>query len=347
VCYIAGVNVGAGRAPLGAEQDAAARIEARARELGFDRMGFASAAEPLTEDFARCARLVAQGWHGTMSYLAEQLDARRRVDGPEIVPGARTVISLAWCYHRAVAEELGDPPLARLIARYARGRDYHGFLRKRLGALAAFVRSLGPGVQARAFCDTGPVLERAWAARAGLGFVGHNAMLLAPGLGSYLLLGEVVTTLALPPGRPVEPQCGSCRACLEACPTGALVAPRIVDPRRCVAYVTTELRAAVPDELRRAVGEHLFGCDRCQEACPHNAGATVAALDPGPARPLERWARLGLPELVALDEEGWRSLSRGTALRRVPAWALARNARLVAARQAALAARACGTPWSS
>jgi epoxyqueuosine reductase len=329
----------ADRFPSGTPQELAQRVRARARELGFDRVGFADATTPLVEDFDRYAELVARGWHGAMSYLGRQPELRRSVARPELVAGARTVICLGWGYRRHPHEDAADPPLARRIARYARGRDYHGFLRRRIDQLAAFVRGLASGTLARAFCDTGPVLERAWAARAGIGFVGRNHMLIAPGLGSYLLLGEVVTTLTLPADEPhAEEPCGDCRACIVACPTAALVAPGMLDPRRCVAYVTTELREAVPPELREAVSERLFGCDRCQEVCPHNGPSAADPLDPGPARPLARWGRVRVEELVTLEDERWRVLARGTALRRVPAWAMARNAQLLAARLATEAA---------
>jgi epoxyqueuosine reductase len=166
--------------------------------------------------------------------------------------------------------------------------------------------------------------------RAGLGFVGHNCLLIAPRLGSYLLIGEVVTTLELPPGRPIAARCGDCRACLDACPTSALVAPRTIDPRRCLAYLTIELREPIPPALREATSERLFGCDRCQEVCPHNGVDARPSLDPEPSRPLRRWSRLGLRDMVVLDEEGWTATARGTALCRVPAWVMARNALLVA-----------------
>src|SRR5262249_18003347 len=150
----------------------------------------------------------------------------------------------------------------RMIARYARGRDYHNGVRKKLRRLAAFVRGLG--ADARPLIDDAPILERAWAARAGLGFVGKNGMGIVPGTGSLLALGEGVTTLALTPDTPIDERCGTCTRCLDACPTHAFTRPFVLDARRCVSYLTIEKRGAIEDSLREGVGEHLFGCDDCQ-----------------------------------------------------------------------------------
>lgn len=307
----------------------AAAIRARARELGFDVVAFARADRPLDDDHARFADFVADGMHGEMSYLADHVAARRRLDGEAILAGARTVVCLARRYDR---DDAADPPLARRIARYARGQDYHGFLKKRLDKLAAFLRR--DGERARALCDTAPVLERAWARRAGLGFVGKNGMLIVPGQGSLCLLGEVVTTLAVEDdayGVPMGERCGACTACLDACPTEAFPRPFVLDPRRCVSYWTIESRALPPESLWDGLGEHLFGCDRCQTACPYNHLPAPSAERTRPFAPHARWSETELGELVALDEAGWDRLSRGTPVRRATRFGLRRNAILLAA----------------
>lgn len=304
----------------------AREVRERARALGFDAVGIASADPPLDLDHQRLSTFLAAGWHGEMSYLADTAPLRLRVDRPEILAGARSVVCLARRYDRNAADEQRDPGLARLIARYARGRDYHGFLRKRLNRLAATIRALAPGAEARAFCDTGPLLERAWAARAGLGFVGKNGLLIVPGQGSYVLLGEVVTSIELPPDEPVTAGCGACTACLEACPAAALVAPQVLDARRCISYATIELRGRLPAAPSEAVAERLFGCDRCQEVCPHNHSLARPAADSAPFQPLPSWSTVGLGELCALDEARWRSLAAGSPLRRLSPRELARNA---------------------
>jgi len=306
-------------------------IARHAHSLGFDAVGFARADVELTTDVARYTEFVDRGMHGDMGYLAEHRGVRARVDTSAILQGARTVVCLARRYDRGDAEQ-SDPPLMRRVARYARGRDYHGFVRKRLQKLAAFVRGLGEAVAARALCDTAPVLERAWASRAGLGFVGKNGMLIIPGQGSYCLLGEVVTTLELGRyGTPIGERCGSCRACLDACPTDAFDAAFVLDPRRCIAYATIEARSSPPPELWPAMGEHLFGCDDCQQVCPYNHIGPPPPAQTRPFEPLERWQTLSLEQLLELDEAGWRTLTQGSPLRRATRLGMARNALMLAA----------------
>jgi epoxyqueuosine reductase len=326
------------------------QVRAEARALGFDAVGIARAGPDVTldRDVAHYETFVAAGMHGEMGWLAKYARVRERLDGEGILPGARSVVCVARRYPFGEAEPRearekakGHATLAHGIARYARGRDYHAFLRRRLRRLATFVRSLGaPGgawphpVEARPLCDEEPVLERAWAARAGLGFVGKNGMLIVPGLGSMVLLGEVVTTLELEANAaPMSERCGACTRCLDACPTSAFDAPFVLDPRRCVSYLTIEHRSAIPVELRAGVGTHLFGCDDCQTVCPFNAGTGARAPthdhDGDPFAPLERWSRLSLEDLLTMDEVQWQALGEGTPLRRAGRAGLARNAAIV------------------
>jgi epoxyqueuosine reductase len=306
-----------------------------ASELGFQAVGIARANVALDDDIARYDAFVAAGMQGEMSWLAKHREPRARLDGDAVLPGAQSVVCLARRYQRSRDQEAGDPEVARSIARYARGRDYHKFLRKRVRRLATFVRSLGSPespVHARPLCDDAPVLERAWAARAGLGFVGKNGLLIVPGVGSMVLLGEVVTTLALSPDSPMTERCGSCTRCLDACPTGAFAAPFVLDARRCISYLTIEHRSSIPVELRTAVGSHLFGCDDCQLVCPFNASAGLRgsrAERTDPFVPLERWSVVDLQSLLAIDEGSWRELSEGSPLRRAGRTGLARNAAIV------------------
>jgi epoxyqueuosine reductase len=309
-----------------------AAIVERALELGFDQVCFAEVEPPPDEDHRRFRDYVASGRHGTMGYLARGLEARARVDGTAILAGARSVICVARSYHRPTEALATDRGIAPLIARYARGLDYHAFMRAGLRALARFVMQLGRGARARGLCDTAPVLERAWAARAGVGFVGKSNMLISPTHGSELLLGEVVTDLRLAPTSPVEPGCGACTMCLDACPSGALVAPFQLDARRCVSYLTIEHRGPVAAELESAAGTSLFGCDRCQLGCPYNGPRCVGARDAGPFRPMAAWHELGLADLVDQAEPLWRERSRGSPLARLDAHRIARNALHVAHR---------------
>jgi epoxyqueuosine reductase len=331
------------------------QVKRVARSLAFDAVGIARAGPGATldEDVARWDAFTEAGMHGEMAWLARHREARLRLDGDEVLAGARSVVCVARRYARpSPGLSFGAPAtngstdgsgVVDGIAAYARGQDYHRFMRRRLRRLATYLRSLGTPeapVRARPLCDDAPVLERAWASRAGLGFIGKNGMLIVPGMGSMVMLGEVVTTLGLEPDPPITERfterCGSCTRCLEACPTDAFVAPLVLDPRRCVAYLTIEHRSAVPHELREGVGRHLFGCDECQTVCPFNAGAGARApvrTDSGDGRdpfaPLERWSRLSLEYLLSLDEAGWRAVSEGTPLKRAGRVGLARNAAIV------------------
>jgi len=326
------------------------QIRAAARRLGFDAVGITHA-NRLESDFSRYEAFIDAGMHGEMGWLARHRSVRERIDNDGILAGAKSVICVARRYGRN--RQSGNAPLTATIARYARGHDYHGFLRRRLRRLATFVRSLGTAdrpVKARPLCDEEPVLERAWAARAGLGFIGKNGMLIVPGLGSMVLLGEVVTTLELDEGRLDEAaqrapgavhreevlweqRCGSCTRCLDACPTHAFVAPFVLDARRCVSYLTIEHRSAIAPELRDGLAGHLFGCDDCQTACPFNAGtgaqAPLSETDGDPFAPLERWSLRTLESLLALDDESWAAAFRGTPLKRAGRAGIARNAAIV------------------
>jgi epoxyqueuosine reductase len=298
-------------------------VHERAQALGFAHVGVASAAQSIEPDFGRYQAFIEAGMHGTMGYLAEAQEARRRVDTDAILKGARSIVCVAESYAGVLPTE-GDEGIVRHIARYARGGDYHNHLRRRVRKLAAFMRTLGEATRARPMTDDAPVLERAWAARAGLGFVGKNGLLIVPGLGSFVLLGEVVTTLELAPGTPMAERCGSCTLCLESCPTQAFDRAFVLDPRRCIAYLTIELRGAMPIERRLGVGEHLFGCDICQEACPYNRARDGEV--PPRYLPLERWRELSLEELVDLGEERFWALTEGSPLKRATRQGLARNA---------------------
>ena len=299
------------------------RIIDRARLLGFDAVGIARADEPLGIEHDRYLAFIEGGKHGNMDYLAANPDARRRLDSEAILARAKSVICLARSYRRPPGEQAADPPLAQLCASYARGHDYHNHLRKKLRALARFVRTLGSDVQARPLCDEEPVLERAWAARAGLGFVGKNGLVIVPGQGSFVLLGEVVTTLALPPDTPMAERCGSCTRCLDRCPTQAFSAAFVLDPRRCVAYLTIE--DPLGDSARPDAGEHLFGCDDCQTVCPYNRGEVNAGRTQS-FEPLPAFRGRSLADVVAFDDDGFRAFTTGSPLFRATRAGLAKNA---------------------
>jgi epoxyqueuosine reductase len=311
------------------------RVRALGLALGFERVGFAPAAPAPRNGFLR--EWLARGYAGEMAYLARRVE--ERIDARRLVRGARTLIVVALRYARERSPSRSDCR----IARYAGGDDYHDVLRQRLDAFEHGIEALvGAPVNSRSYVDTGPVLERAAGARAGLGWIGKHTLLIDRALGSYFFLGVVITDLALP-GDPEEPDhCGSCRACLDACPTAAFPEPYVLDASRCLSYTTIELRGAVPEALRRAQGDWVFGCDICQEVCPWNgraerraeaASAASASLRSRLApRPALEAATLAW--LLDLDEDAWRAATRRTALRRAKHRGLLRNALVAAGNRA-------------
>jgi epoxyqueuosine reductase len=244
-------------------------------------------------------------------------DPSRRADPTAVLPAARTVISVALGYYRgdwpaAPSEESGAP--RGRIARYAWGRDYHKRLKKKLLRLAAAIGELTPAARTLAYVDTGPVLDRGWAERAGLGWIGKNTNVILKGRGSWSFLGEILTDLVIPPDPPARNYCGRCARCIAACPTGAIVGPYELDARRCISYLTIEHRGPIPLALRPAIGTRIFGCDDCQEVCPWNRFATRTANPDFSERPEQQTPEL-IP-LLNLDLSSFAVRYQGTALRR-------------------------------
>jgi epoxyqueuosine reductase len=300
-------------------------IAAIARELGFARAAIVPVEPPRRH--ALYASWLAAGHAGDMAYLARPDHVEPRGDLHALLDSARSLVVVALAYDRADPV----PPESLLrgrIARYARGEDYHLVMRDKLVLLAdRLARELGAPVASRPCVDSAPVLEREWAERAGLGFIAKNTMLIAPGLGSYVVLGELLVDAALAPtapDAPPKPRCGSCSACLDACPTGAFVDAYVLDARRCISYLTIEHHGVIPRELRAQMGTWVFGCDVCQEVCPFNAG-TGEGNDP---LLTPRSVEHALPDLIALAGKGanqLRQLVKRTAMRRVPREVMLRN----------------------
>lgn len=294
-----------------------AAVKDRARELGFDRTAVGPAAAP--PHGAAFEAWLGAGYAGTMTYLAR--GRADRLDPGRLLPGARSVVAVALSY-----KPRAEDPAWRGVAAYARGRDYHDVMRERLVSLADFVaHAAGSDVTSRVAVDTSAVLERDLAARAGLGWIGKNTNLLAPELGSLFFIGIVLTTAELAADETLPDRCGTCTACLDACPTRAFVAPYVLDARRCISYLTIEHRGAIDEPWRESVGEWLFGCDVCQDVCPWNAKAAPlreAAFEP--TAPLE-----SLAALLALSPEAFRARFRGSAMTRAKRGGLLRNAALV------------------
>jgi len=290
----------------------AGEIKQLGRDLGFAKLGIA--ATNLDADEARLERWLSLGRHGEMSYMERH--GRKRTRPAELVPGTVRVISARMSYWpdaaRDAREALADPTTG-YVARYALGRDYHKVLRRDLQRLADAIAQRVGEFGYRVFVDSAPVLEKALARDAGLGWIGKHTNLLDRD-GSWFLLGELYTDLPLPPDAPVTEHCGSCRACLDVCPTQAIVAPYEVDARRCISYLTIESRGSIPESLRAAIGNRIFGCDDCQLFCPWNKFARPTTVGDFAVR-----HGLDSAELVSLfewSEQEWDERTAGSALRR-------------------------------
>lgn len=295
------------------------RLEAQARALGFVRIGVARAG-PLVEEGARLDAWIERGRHGEMGWIERTREVRKDPTHSDMLASAKSVVVLATPYARPNENGAG---LSVRIAKYARGRDYHNVLGKRLRRLVRYLRELG--FDARASVDSMPVFERAWAARAGVGFIGKNTCLIVPGIGSHVFLSTLITSAELPYDAPIRERCGECRLCLEACPTGAFEDAYELDARRCISYLTIEARGVTDRALAPAMSGWVFGCDECQDVCPFNRGKTAAVADPAFA-PSDRVRALELEAIPELDQDAFSALARGSPLARAKREGLARNA---------------------
>jgi len=297
----------------------ASLLEQLARDEGFLPPRFARA-EPLAEQGAQLDTWLAAGFHADMHWMARQRDDR--CDPRRVLPGTRTVVALAMPYGHPRPDDPGG--LTGQVSRYAWGRDYHRTAGEALERMQRRLAREFPELSCTATVDTRPVPERAWAQRAGLGFIGHNSCLIAPGHGSYLFLACLLLSAQLPPHPEIEPDCGACTRCLQACPTGALVAPGQLDARRCLSYLGIEHRGDIPEQARPAMGRQVFGCDRCQQVCPHQRPERAGHPDFEPQR-----AWLPLDGLLLTDDQRLEQDLAGSAIRRARAAGLKRNACVV------------------
>ncbi|MDN5943256.1 MAG: tRNA epoxyqueuosine(34) reductase QueG [Nitrospira sp.] len=318
-------------------------IKAEARTLGFDTVGISRVTDSVSPSafglqpesslpdltiplphrlLSRLAEWLQQGFHGTMAWMTR--DPARRSDPKLVLPGCRSMISVGINYytdHRA-NEESG---MGR-IARYAWGKDYHTMMTQRLAQLEEKIATLTPGVTTKAYVDTGPIMEKAWAQQAGLGWIGKHSNLVSAESGSWLLLGEILTTLDLEPDEPATDLCGSCTLCIQACPTGAIVEPYVVDARLCISYLTIELRGGrevISDELATQMGNRIFGCDDCLDVCPFNLRADATNEPAFTPTPLTL-----APNLLALaqiSQENFSATFKASPLKRAKLSGLLRN----------------------
>ncbi len=319
-------------------------VKSLAAQTGFARAGLARVAT--LGGLEKFNRFLSKGYAAQMDYLTR--NAEKRFNPAMLVPGAKSVISLAVSYAPSDCESAARSPDSdgAFVSRYARGRDYHKVLKKRCHALMDEIRRIAPQFAGRAFVDSAPIAERSAAVAAGLGWIGRNGCLIVPGVGSYVFLAEIVCNLELEPDSPFDDthdspfddthdspfkkSCGDCRACLDACPTGACIGDGLIDSRRCYSYLTIEHRGEIPDELKGAWGRRIFGCDDCQSACPHNRNVPAGDAElTGEGSPQVRNLN-GAPisEILDWKESDWDIATRGSAARRAPFESFIRNARL-------------------
>ncbi len=318
-------------------------IKQEARALGFDAVGIARVAEHGTLSatcnqpnnalhdsvsalprrlFDRLSEWLRRGYHGTMAWMERA--PNKRADPGLVLPGCRSIISLGINY--LTEQRANEHPGYGRIARYAWGRDYHKLFDSRLKQLERLIHGMAPEAKTRAYCDTGPIMEKAWAEQAGLGWIGKHSNLVSAEYGSWLLLGEILTTLDLEPDEPATDLCGSCTLCIQACPTGAITEPYVVDATRCISYLTIELRGddtAIPHELQVGMGNKIFGCDDCLDVCPFNLRSEPT--QEGTFQPLGWSLAPDLNELSKLDELTFMTVFQQSPIRRAKLHGLHRN----------------------
>ncbi|SPL72113.1 tRNA epoxyqueuosine(34) reductase QueG [Acinetobacter stercoris] len=296
-------------------------IKAQALELGFADCVIAR--PDAQDELPRFQEYLERGYHGDMKFLEENLE--KRADPTLLVPGTRSIICVRMNYlvEKPKARYVPDEPNSAVIARYARGRDYHKVMRGRLKTLATRIREKVGVFESRPFADSAPVFEKSLAENAGMGWTGKHTLLIHKKAGSFFVLGELFTSLDLPFDTPATKHCGSCSACIDICPTQAIVEPYMLDARKCIAYLTIEYKGVIPEELRQGIGNRVFGCDDCQLICPWNRFAKKASIDD--FNPRHGLDHVSLLDLWAWDEETFLNCTEGSPIRRTGFQSFKRN----------------------
>lgn len=296
-------------------------IKSAALQLGFDHCGIAKA-EQLDEDARRLEQWLKGGMQGSMHYMENYFDLR--IDPRKLVPGAQSVITLLLNYFPSEKQRSNAPK----IAKYAYGKDYHEVIKQKLNALLYMIREEIGEVNGRGFVDSAPVLERSWAQRSGLGWVGKNGNLLNRQIGSFFFIATLIVDLPLLFDAPVTDYCGTCTRCLDACPTGALVSPTVVDGSKCISYFTIELKdALIPEEMKGKFGNWLFGCDVCQDVCPWNRFAKVHRE--ASFQPLPEILNFTTQDWEAMTEEQFKKIFQHSPLKRAKWKGISRNLKFI------------------
>lgn len=292
-------------------------IKQKAYDLGFDEVGIAKA-DFLEDEAPKLDNWLKQNYHGEMAYMANHFDLR--LDPRKLVPGAKSVVSLSFNYF---TEEKQQDPKAPKISKYAYGRDYHKVVRKKLKQLLLFIQEEIGEVAGRAFVDSAPVMERVWAQKSGIAWIGKNTLALTKGKGSFFFLAELIIDLELLYDGPVKDYCGSCTKCIDACPTDAIYAPYQMDGSKCISYLTIELKDKIPDHFKGKMAGWMYGCDICQDVCPINARAKVHQEEL--FRPKEELLTKDRKEWEEITAEVFDNMFEGSAVKRTKFEGLKRN----------------------
>ncbi len=302
----------------------AAEIKQLARKLGFDLVGITSADPSRFGEYVKT--WLADGRAGSMDYLADRID--ERLIPANYLPGAKSVICVAMNYHVPLEPVPAEKKRFHAkIARYALGDDYHEIIKPRLHDLADFIRAAVLGTRTKSGVDTAPIMERELAARAGVGWVGKNTCVLDARVGSWLLLGSIVTTLELPLDAPATDRCGTCTRCIDACPTAAITEPYQLDASRCISYLTIEHRDEIPEEFHAPIGEWIYGCDICQDVCPYNRDAAISLLPE--LQPRFKTGGIDVRDVLQMQPDDYRVNMTNSAIKRIKLPQLRRNAGIV------------------
>lgn len=294
-------------------------IRKEALDLGFSKVGIAPA-ERLEPEGKHLLEWLASGYHGSMDWMAR--NAEKRINPEDVLPGARSVVAVAMNYYANVKHS--RETTRGKISRYAWGDDYHAVLGRRLDRLLDFIRSLDPAAMGKVYVDTGPVLDKAWAQRAGIGWEGKHTNVITPEYGSWVFLGEVILNMELEYDAPASDHCGSCTLCIEACPTQAIVEPYVLDSNRCISYLTIEHRGGIPEEFNEKFDNWIYGCDICQDVCPWNQKFSVNT-DGQEFSPREFNVAPSLEEWSAMTHEEFAGKFRRSPIKRTKFEGLQRN----------------------
>ena len=298
------------------------RVKQKALELGFTSVGIARP-EHLSGEFAHLTEWLRRGYQGSMEWMERNGEKRRDVS--KVVPGAKSVISVAMNYYTD-KQHSNDSGTGK-ISRYAWGDDYHKVLERPLDRLSAFLEEQVPGSHSRRYVDTGPVMDKAWAVRAGIGWLGKHTNVITRDFGSWVFLGEIITDVELEADEPIADYCGSCTACLEACPTDAIVEPYVVDSNLCISYLTIEHRGDISGELKPKFENWVYGCDICQDVCPWNKFQKITVE--GSFEPREANLAPKLTDLAEIPQEEFTKRYKGSPIKRTKREGLRRNARAI------------------